>query len=156
MTHMQKRRLIAASAALAFATPLSGSALAEPDERQVIQDRLHQYEVRFNEQNVEALAKLFGEDVVYFGPLGIVYEGRDAVKQRYRRTFEAGFSDMEIDPIEISVLGDTAWDIARYKVTGPQGESLEGYHLAILEKVDGEWIVRRTLVNAVMPTPPRE
>ena len=154
MARILRGSLMAGSAALALVASLSAEALAEPDERQAIKDRLQQYEDRFNAKDAEALARLFSEEVVYYGPLGTVFEGRDAVEQRYRRSFAAGFSEMTVETIEIDVLGDTAWDIARYTITSPQGEPVEGYHLAILEKVDGEWIVQRTLVNAVMRQPP--
>ncbi|KPP98490.1 MAG: ketosteroid isomerase related protein [Rhodobacteraceae bacterium HLUCCA12] len=154
MTPMARRTLIGASATLALIAALSGPSLADPDAREAIESRLQQYEDRFNARDAEALARLFNEDVVYYGPLGTVFEGRDAVEQRYRGSFEAGFRDMRIETIEIDVLGDTAWDIARYTITGPNGDPLEGYHLAILKKVDGDWMVQRTLVNAVMPEPP--
>lgn len=148
--------LIAGSAALALAMPISGPALADPDARQAIDERLQQYEDRFNDADAKALARLFSEDVVYYGPLGQIYEGRDAVEERYRRSLEAGLSDMTVETIEIEVVGDTAWDLARYTITDPKGKPLDGYHLAILKKVDGDWTVQRTLVNAVMPKPPTQ
>ncbi|WP_175483226.1 nuclear transport factor 2 family protein [Salinihabitans flavidus] len=156
MKHLASMTLIAAGPALAVALTQSGAALANPDERQAIDDRLQQYEARFNEEDAVALSELFDEEVVYYGPLGKIFEGRAAVEERYRQNFEAGFSDMTVETIEIEVIGDTAWDIARYTITNPQGEPLEGYHLAILEKVDGDWIVQRTLVNAVIPEPPAQ
>jgi len=58
--------------------------------------------------------------------------------------------------IEIHVIEDTAYDIARYTITDPGGNRLTGYHLAFLVKEEGEWTVERTLVNAVMPKPPAE
>jgi len=155
MIRIARRTLIAASASLVFMPLSSDPVLAGPEERQAIDDRLQQYEDRFNDEDAEALARLFSEDVVYFGPLGQVYEGRNAVEERYRQSFAAGFNDMTVETIEIGILGNTAWDIARYTIMSPNGEPLEGYHLAILEKVDGEWIVQRTLVNAVMPEPRR-
>jgi uncharacterized protein (TIGR02246 family) len=151
MKHVASKALIAAFPVLAFVTAQSGPAFTDTDERIVIEGRLQQYEARFNEADPVAVAELFDEDVVYFGPLGQIFEGRAAVEERYRQSLGAGFRDMTVETIEIEVIGDTAWDIARYTITGPQGEPLQGYHLAILEKVDGEWIVQRTLVNAVMP-----
>jgi uncharacterized protein (TIGR02246 family) len=143
-----------AVAALAMSALLPGTAGAEPRAVTAIEGRLDQYAARFNREDAEALAQLFSEEVVYYGPLGQIFEGRDAVEQRYRSSFEAGFSDMAIETLEVEVLGDTAWDIARYTVHDPSGKPLVGYHLAILNRVDGEWIVQRTLVNAVMPQPP--
>ncbi|MFC0202235.1 YybH family protein [Paracoccus rhizosphaerae] len=149
------RPQIMAVAALALSAMLPGTAGAESEAVRAIEKRLGQYEARFNRQDAEAVSRLFSEEVVYYGPLGQVFEGRDAVEQRYRNSFEAGFSDMEVETLEIEVLGDTAWDIARYTILDPSGKPLAGYHLAILERVDGEWIVQRTLVNAVIPQPPR-
>lgn len=150
---MGKHTLIAACPALVLATALSGTASGDPDQRMAVEERLQQYESRFNAGDAAAVSELFDEHVVYYGPLGQIFEGRAAVEQRYRQTFDAGFSAMTVETIEIEVLGDTAWDIARYTIHDPQGESLQGYHLAILEMVDGEWIVQRTIVNAVIPQP---
>lgn len=156
MKQTKSQSLLAATAALSLTVALSGSVSAEPKENQAIQSRLEQYESRFNESDPEAVAALFAVDVLYYGPLGRIFEGREAVEERYRRNLAAGFSNMEVETLEIRVFGDTAYDIARYTITSPKGEPLTGYHLAILEKVDGEWIVQRTLVNAVMPEPPAE
>ncbi|WP_366554470.1 YybH family protein [Aquibaculum sediminis] len=151
MFDIARRTLIAAGSALVLVTTLPGATSADPDQRRAIEARLQQYEERFNEEDAVALSKLFDQEVVYYGPLGQIFEGRAAVEQRYRESFEAGFRDMTVETIEIEVLGDTAWDIARYTITGPQGEPLQGYHLAILEKVEGEWVVQRTLVNTAPP-----
>ncbi len=156
MKHFAGKALFAAGPVLAFLMAQSGPAFADPDDRMVIEERLQQYEAQFNEADPVAVAELFDEEVVYYGPLGQIFEGRAAVEERYRQSLGAGFSDMTVEAIEIEVIGDTAWDIARYTITGPQGEPLEGYHLAILERVDGEWLVQRTLVNAVMPQPPSD
>ena len=153
MKHLAGRTLILAGPVLAFAVTQSSPAFADPADKRAIEGRLQQYEARFNEADPVALAELFDQEIVYYGPLGQVLEGRAAVEERYRQNLEAGFSDMSIETLQIEVIGDTAWDIARYTIVGPNGEPLEGYHLAILEKVDGEWIVQRTLVNAVMPPP---
>ena len=150
-THMARRNLFAAGAGCALAALLSGLVVAEPLAVGAIEDRLQQYETRFNRGDAEAVSRLYSEDVVYYGPLGRVMRGRAAVKRHYQGNFAAGFSDMEIDVIEIGVFDDTAYDIARYTISGPDGEPLTGHHLAILGKEGGEWRVQRTLVNVVVP-----
>ncbi|MFP3943612.1 MAG: YybH family protein [Alphaproteobacteria bacterium] len=155
-TRIARRNPIAAAAGLALLALLPGQALAGSPEAESIKDRLQQYESRFNQGNAEAVARLFSEDVVYYDPTGQVHRGREAVEQYYRGNLAAGFSDMTIEVIEIRVSEHRAWDIARYTITDPKGEPLAGHHLAILEKEDGEWIVRRTLVNAEMPEPPAD
>lgn len=157
ITHIARRTLLAAGGSLALVALTPGLSLAEgaPGE-EAIEGRLQQYEARFNRGDPEAVARLFGKEVIYYDPTGQVHEGRNAVEAYYRRNLEAGFSDMAIDTIEIEVLDNTAYDIARYTVSGPQGEPLVGYHLAILAKEDGKWRVQRTLVNAKMPEPPAE
>lgn len=150
------RNLFVAGLSLALFPLLAAPALAGEQEVKAIENRLQQYESRFNESDAAAVSRLFDKDVVYYGPTGQVFEGREAVRQRYQRSLSAGFSDMAIETVEIRVFGDTAYDVARYTVSDPSGEPLSGYHLAILAKENGEWIVQRTLVNAVMPVPPGE
>lgn len=151
-----RRNLIATGAGIVLAGLVPVSANADAAAEAAIENRLQQYETRFNEGDAEALSRLFAEDVAYYGPLGQVFEGREAVRQRYRGSLEAGFSNMKVEPLDIHVFGRTAYDIARYTITDPGGKPLTGYHLAILEKTDGKWVVQRTLVNAQMPAPPAE
>lgn len=151
-----RRNLIAAGAGMALSGLVALPAFADAAAEAAIEDRLQQYETRFNERDAEALSRLFDDDVTYYGPLGQVFEGREAVRQRYQGSFEAGFSDMKVEPLDIRVFGDTAYDIARYTITDPGGKPLTGYHLAIMAKKDGEWVVQRTLVNAKLPPPPAE
>jgi uncharacterized protein (TIGR02246 family) len=151
-----RKTVFAAATGVALIALLTGPGHAGAQDRAAIEARLDLYEQRFNAADAEAVSRFFAEDVVYYGPLGEVFEGRDAVEDRYRRNLEAGFSDMDVEVLEIRILGDTAYDLARYEVTGPDGELLSGHHLAIMEKQDGAWIVRRTLVNAKMPAPPAQ
>lgn len=153
--HIAGKKLFAA-AGFALVALSAGFVIAEPQDVEAIEGRLQQYEDRFNEGDAEAVAALYGEDVIYYGPLGQVFEGRDAVRQRYQDSLAAGFRDMSIDVIEIRVLDDIAYDVARYTISSPAGEPLTGYHLGVLEKEDGEWLVQRTLVNVVIPQPPAE
>lgn len=151
-THTTRTNAIVARAGLALVALLAGPALADQHGEKAIEIRLQQYESRFNQSDPGALSKLFSEDAVYYGPLGRVFEGRDAIKKHYQDNMTAGFSDMAVEPIEIKVVDhDTAFDVARYTITGPKGQTFVGYHLGILKKVDGEWIVQRTLVNAKPP-----
>ena len=122
-------------------------------DEQAIEEQLWEYETRFNEGDAAGVAELFAEDVVYYDPLGRVHEGRDAVQQLYQGNLDAGFTEMSIELIEIEVLNDTAYDIARYTITTVEGETFEGYHLAILARENGEWRVQRTVVNTVVPEP---
>ena len=142
--------LFTANAVALTGAPADGTPAGE---RQAIESRLDQYESRFNQADAEAVSRLFAQDATYYGPLGQIFEGREAVRQRYQGTLEAGFRDMKVDTLEIRVFGDTAYDIARYTILDPGGKPLTGYHLAILERKDGEWLVQRTLVNAKMSAP---
>lgn len=136
-----------------LALSLAGPEMAagqQPDSA-AIEEQLERYEARFNAGDAEGISNLFREDVVYYDALGGIHEGRDAVRRMYRENLAAGFRDMSVEAVEIEVYGDTAYDIARYMITAPDGERIEGRHLAILTKVDGEWKVERTLVNAKVP-----
>ena len=66
MKHSGRHTLIAAGSALALAM-LSGPVSSDPDEKLAIEDRLQQYQARFNEADAAALAQLFDENVAYFG-----------------------------------------------------------------------------------------
>ena len=154
--HIARRTVHAAGATAALVLLLSGPALAEQRDVEAIESQLQQYAARFNQGDAEAVSQLYSEDIVYYGPLGRVFEGREAVEQHYQDNLEAGFGDMTIEVIEVNVVGDIAYDVARYTIVGPQGQPLAGYHLGFLEKENGEWLVQRTLVNVAMPQPPAQ
>lgn len=153
-THIANRTFLAAGSVSALIVLLSAPVMAEQKDMEAIENKLQQYAVRFNKGDAEAVSRLYREDVVYYGPLGRVFKGREAVRQHYHDNLAAGFDDMTVEVIELRLVGDTAYDVARYTIGGPSGEPLTGYHLAILQKEDGEWLVQRTLVNVVMPMPP--
>lgn len=153
-TSLAKRNLLAAVVVLPLVALLPHAILAATRDAESIAENLGQYETRFNAGKIDALAQLFGEGIVYYGPLGRIFEGRAAVKRHYQNMHNSGFRNMTVDVIEIVVSDHAAYDIARYTITGPGGKTFTGYHLAILRKVDGEWLVRRTLVNAEKPEPP--
>lgn len=155
-THIAMRKIIMAGVVSSLVALLPGVAVADPQDVKAIEDRLQQYAARFNQGDAEAVSRLYGEDVVYYGPLGRVFHGRAAVAAHYQDNLAAGFTDMTVEVIEVDVLDDTAYDLARYTLISPEGQPLAGFHLAILEKTDGEWMVQRTLVNVVMPPPPAE
>ena len=72
----------------------------------MIEARLDRFAARFNREDAEVPARLFSEEVIYYGPLGQIFEGRDTVEQRYRSSFEAGFSDMAIETLDVEVRAD--------------------------------------------------
>lgn len=150
--HITQPRALAAAIGLAFGPLAGGPALAD-SAAQTIEERLEQYEARFNRKDAEAIAMLFSPDVVYYDALGGVHQGRDAVKRYYQNNFAAGFKDMTLSTIEVKVFDDIAYDVARFTISSPAGERLTGRHLAVLEKEGGEWMVQRTLVNVAMPPP---
>lgn len=148
---INKMNCLVAGLGLALVVSVVSVSLATPGATESIANRLQQYAAHFNRGDADAIAALFSEDVIYYGPTGDVYEGREAVRGYYQGSLEAGFSDMTIEAIEIRVFGDIAYDVARYTISDPGGNTLAGYHLAILAKEGDQWIVQRTLVNAVMP-----
>ena len=118
-----------AVAALAMSALLPGTAGAEPRAVTAIEGRLDQYAARFNREDAEALAQLFSEEVVYYGPLGQIFEGRDAVEQRYRSSFEAGFSDMAIETLDVEVRADPRCSVftVRHAVLRQSGRRIAQY-----------------------------
>lgn len=150
-THRMRRRTWLAGLGLSFGLLAPAAIASGSSGEEAIEDRLQQYEEHFGRRDAGALARLYADDVVYYDARGNVHRGREAVRRFYQAGFDAGFRDMSIEPIEIEVIGQTAFDIARYSIVAPNGQRLSGHHLAILEKVDGEWLVQRTLVNAAMP-----
>jgi uncharacterized protein (TIGR02246 family) len=146
------KRLSVAFALLAALTLALGTVLAQDQDDEAAAEEVNQqWQERFNAGDAEGVAELYTEDAVFYDSDGSVYEGRDAIQEAIQEFIDAGFRDASLEPIEVEVLNDTAYQILRYSVQDDEGETVEGYNLSILKHENGEWLIHRDFANFVMP-----
>lgn len=156
MTTTTQRYLTVALVALAVTALalLAPTAFAQQDDEGAITSTRQQWQEAYNAGDVTSLADLYTEDAALYDADGRVAEGRDAIRAHLEQeTAEAngGRPQVALEPIEMLVDGDTAYDLGRYTLTSAAGEAAEGHYLVILRRVDGEWLIHRQIANLILP-----
>jgi uncharacterized protein (TIGR02246 family) len=114
------------------------------------------WETRYNAQEPERVAALYGADAWTAPAEGGMLEGREQV-QGWVAENTADSPTVEIEPMETVILDDKALGMGRYTVTttGPDGNPMEfsGAYMNALDKVDGEWKIVGSMSNYDSPRP---
>jgi uncharacterized protein (TIGR02246 family) len=103
----------------------------------------------YNEGDIAGLAGLYTEDAVIYANTGEVVRGKEAIREAFSGAYDAapGGTTREAGE-ETEVLGDTAYTIGSYRVTGEGGETLSrGNFLTILKKQGEAWKIDRQIDN---------
>lgn len=129
---------------------LSGAALAEGhDQIRAAQDA---WEASFNTGSAEAAASNYTETAKLMPPGRDLYDGREAVKAFWGAVLDAGVHSLELDVIEVEVLGDTAievgtWAAIRVDENGAD-VPIHGNSLVIWKRgEDGTWLMSHDIYN---------
>jgi uncharacterized protein (TIGR02246 family) len=145
-----KRSYLAVFAFLAAITLALGSVVAQQQDVEAVEDVMQQYEERVNAGDAAGVAALFTENSIYYTAVGQVIEGREALQEAYQGAIDAGVTELSLETIETEVLYVTAYHTGSYTLVTPEGELLEGYYMAIINRED-EWRIHRLVTNMAMP-----
>lgn len=123
-------------------------------EAQQAIDKVRQdFNVAYNKADVETIAGLVTEDVVWMPPNEPAMVGRQAVKTRYTSQFAKSSAKFEMHMAEIIVCGD--WGVLRGpyvridtpKNGGPPVEITGKYLMVMQLQPDGFWQIARDIYN---------
>jgi uncharacterized protein (TIGR02246 family) len=110
-----------------------------------------EYVAAFNAGDAESLAKLYAEDGILLPASGARIIGRDAIEQHLRSDFEAGASDLKVEPQGAQQIGSAFYDIGRYSMTVPssagQKTSINGNYLVLLQPTEDELKIKVLIGN---------
>ena len=120
--------------------------------RAIIEAQNARYMAAFKEKDAAAIAALHSEDVTVMAPGRQVVRGRKATEQLLVEDFQAGADKIHFKTLEVSVNGDTAYEVGLYSVT-VHSESKEtiadGGHYVVIWKCqpDGNWLMHTDIWN---------
>ena len=122
------------------------------DDVEAINERRERLMALYELGDIEALLGFYSEDFVGYPPTGQVIEGRQGVREYAQAQMAAGIGPPSLEPTEIEVLNDTAYDMGSYSLSDDEGEIIaQGNYLVILKRIDGEWKLHRNISNVILP-----
>jgi uncharacterized protein (TIGR02246 family) len=102
----------------------------------------------FATEDIEAMTALFAEDSVLLPPNAPAIFGRDAITATIREMFAAGMN-IELEDLEIKVVGDLGYKAGRYRTSAEDGSLIDrGKYIEIWARPDGAWIIHRDIWNS--------
>jgi uncharacterized protein (TIGR02246 family) len=121
-------------------TPAPGAALsrAESAVRKLTQDWAH----ACNTKQLDDLVDLYGADAVLLRPNVPLVRGMAAIREFFFGALDSGLGEVEMEPLRVEILGDTAYEAGRCKMLVPAlGKRREerGKYLLTLTRQAGEW-----------------
>lgn len=125
----------------------------DPDEIQRILQHIDAFSEAYMNSDYDAIANAYTEDgkIMPAGPK--IIEGRAAIKERWILPEGVSVPYHKIMPEEITIIGDTAYDIGYYegRTRRASGEESgwQGKYVIIWKKVDGDWKIYVDIWNRV-------
>jgi ketosteroid isomerase-like protein len=139
-----EQRLASSTPAVRDARPraqLGGPSLnrLEAAVRKLMQDWAH----ACNSKQLDDLVDLYGVDAIVLRPNVPPVRGTAAIREFFFGLLDAGFGEVEMDPLRLEVFGDIAYEAGRCKMLVPftMGKRREerGKYLLILARQAGDW-----------------
>ena len=137
-------------------TQASGTEVEEV--RAIIEAQNAKYMAAFKEKDATSIAALHTEDVTIMAPGRQIVKGRNETEQLLTEDFQAGANEIYFKTLEVTVNGDTAYELGFHTVT-VHSESKEiiadGGHYVVIWKrqPDGNWLVHVDIWNNGLSLP---
>ena len=90
------------------------------DFRAAIDNAISTFEKAANRKDAASIAALYTEDATLLPPGSPAVKGRKNIQQYWRGFFEAGASDAKLRVMEVTAVGDTAYEIGAFEANLPQ------------------------------------
>jgi ketosteroid isomerase-like protein len=85
-------------------------------------------------------------------PFAEPYVGHAAIRAFLEAGFARGIAKLELQTIELEVLGDTAWEEGLFAVADAAGTVLDrGKYIVIWKKVGETWLMARDIMSSNLP-----
>ena len=115
-----------------------GLAQEDAEALEITKSVVGQFNDIVSQQDAVAMGQLFTEDAELFAEGGHL-EGREAIQEFQRESFEGGFNESSSSVSEAWLLGDMAFVVGDY----PAGNFLQ-----VLKKTDGTWRIHRLMYTS--------
>ena len=118
-----------------------------------VRDTLYQGEQTWadlwNAKDAAGLAMTYTEDALRLPPDASRIQGRAAIQAHLQEEFDAGLTNLELEPTDAGHHGDLAWLVGNYSVNYPTekgdiGTATGNYVMVYRKEADGVW---RTIIE---------
>ncbi len=97
-----------------------------------------------NSRQLDDLVSTYAADALVLRPNHPAVRGTAAIREFFFTALDAGFGEVELDPIRVDVLGDVAYEAGRCKmlvpvVVGKRREERGKYLILLARQTNGEW-----------------
>ncbi len=98
-------------------------------------------------QQWDSLMTLYTDDAIMM-PQGAPMAEGNAIRDGFMQMGEMGVTGVDLETVEIETAGNTAYEVGRYVLQGPNGLEIDhGKYLVVWKNVDGEWKLHRDMFN---------
>jgi ketosteroid isomerase-like protein len=123
-------------------TPGGGAPLSrvETAVRQVTLD----WALACNSRHLDDLVSTYATDAIVLRPNHPPVRGTAAIREFFFAALDAGFGEVELDPLRVDIVGDVAYEAGRCKmlvpyVVGKRREERGKYLIVLARQPNGEW-----------------
>ena len=106
----------------------------------------------FARGDATAMAALYTENGQLLPSNSEFITGRERIASFWQQVMDMGIKTAELETLEAEGLGETAFEVGRYKLGGAAGEILDqGKYVVVWKKEDGQWKLHRDIWNTNLP-----
>ncbi|MGI6208570.1 MAG: YybH family protein [Anaerolineae bacterium] len=99
-----------------------------------------------------ALGTMYTDDAQVMPPNADIIQGPAAIQAMWKSLMDVGLKGMDIDTLEVDDLGDTAIEVARFALYGPDRQVLDrGKYIVVWKRKGSEWKLHRDIFNSSLP-----
>jgi len=121
-----------------------------------IAGRAAAWQEAYNAGDLGAVAALYTEDGKRMPPNMETVDGNAAIAENLQAFKDAGGAQVNIAVTEAESVGDTAYAVGTYEISGADGSHIDhGKWVNISKRVNGEWKIYSDIwnTNMALPTP---
>ena len=119
-----------------------------------IEANIQRFESFVAEQQWDSLMTLYTEDALFMPQNAETAEG-NAIRDGFVQMGSMGVSGIDLETVDLELAGNTAYEVGRYTLEGPNGMQIDqGKYLVVWKNVDGEWKLHRDIFNTNQPMMP--
>lgn len=108
----------------------------------------------YNVGDAPGMAGFYTAEAQILPPNADIVTGEKAIWAFYKDMMDLGFAEIELRTIELESFGETAVEVADYKLYGERKAELDhGKCIIIWKKDGGEWKMHRDMFNSNNPAP---
>jgi ketosteroid isomerase-like protein len=112
-----------------------------------------EFAAAFNGQDAAKVAAFYTEDAVVMSANRPMIKGRPNIEADLKRDFKDGVANLQLKPMESSVMGDFAFEAGTSTVT-VKGKPVPGKYLTLFRRVGKDWKIVYDSFGPDQPPPP--